>query len=124
LEEWQHYIQGSGHTTIIHSDHKNLTYFRMAQKLNRRQARWSLYLSEFDVKLVHMPGTKMIQLDVLSRWPNHGEGTEQDNEDMIMLPEGIFLNLLDHEFDDERTFENDDEQSDPIKSLSVHGLKS
>src|ERR1700678_4740712 len=55
LEEWRHYIQGSGHTTVIHSDHKNLTYFRTAQKLNRQQARWSLYLSEFDVKLVHMP---------------------------------------------------------------------
>jgi hypothetical protein len=35
LEEWRHYIQGSGHMTIIHSDHKNLTYFRTAQKLNR-----------------------------------------------------------------------------------------
>src|SRR5271156_6903479 len=42
LEEWRHYIQESGHTTIVYSDHKNLTYFRMAQKLNRRQARWSL----------------------------------------------------------------------------------
>ena len=71
-----------------------------------------------------MPGTKMIQSDALSRRPNHGEGTEQDNEDMIMLPEGIFLNLLDHKFDDERTFESDNEQSDLIKSLSVHGLKS
>ena len=27
LEEWQHYIQGSSHTTIILSDHKNLTYY-------------------------------------------------------------------------------------------------
>src|SRR5271168_5619578 len=71
-----------------------------------------------------MPGTKMIQSDALSRWPDHGEGSEQDNDDMIMLPEGLFLNLLDREFDDERTFENDDEQTDPIKSLSVHGLKS
>ena len=53
LEEWQHYIQGSPHTTIILSDHKNLTYYREAKKLNRQQARWSLYLSEFDVKLVH-----------------------------------------------------------------------
>src|ERR1700678_1174684 len=124
LEEWRHYIQGSGHTTITHSDHKNLTYFRTAQKLNRRQARWSLYLSEFDVKLVHMPGAKMIQSDTLSRWPNHGEGTEQDNENMIMLPEGLFLNLLDRELNDQQTFENNDEQSDLIKSLSVHGLKS
>ena len=28
LEEWQHYIQGSPHTMIVLSDHKNLTYYR------------------------------------------------------------------------------------------------
>ena len=67
LKEWRHYIQGSGHTTIVFSDHKNLTYFRMAQKLNDRQARWSLYLSEFDIKLIHLPGSKMIQSDALSQ---------------------------------------------------------
>ena len=66
LEEWQHYIQGSGHTTIIHTDHQNPTYFKSAQKLNRRQAHWVLYLSEFDLKLIHIPGAKMIQSDVLS----------------------------------------------------------
>ena len=27
LEEWQHYIQDSGHTMTIYSDHQNLTYF-------------------------------------------------------------------------------------------------
>ena len=42
LEEWHHYIQGSPHTTTILSDHKNLTYYREAQKLNQRQARWLL----------------------------------------------------------------------------------
>jgi hypothetical protein len=67
---------------------------------------------------------KMIQSDALSQRHDHGEGNEQDNDNMIMLPEGIFLNLLDQEFDDERTFENDDEQSDPIKTLLVHGLKT
>ena len=61
LEEWQQYIQGSGHTTIVHTDHQNLTYFNSAQKLNWRQARWAIYLSEFDLKLVHIPGAKMIQ---------------------------------------------------------------
>src|SRR6202522_4275736 len=71
-----------------------------------------------------MPGIKMIQSDALSRRPDHGEGSEQDNNDMIMLPEGLFLNLLDREFNNECTFENNDEQSNPIKSLSVHGLKS
>ena len=27
LEEWRHYIKGSGHITIIYSDHQNLAYF-------------------------------------------------------------------------------------------------
>ena len=35
LEEWRHYIQGSAHTTTVLSDHKNLTYYREAKKLNR-----------------------------------------------------------------------------------------
>ena len=30
LEEWRHYIQGSPHTTLILSDHKNLTYYQEA----------------------------------------------------------------------------------------------
>jgi len=67
LQEWRHYIQGSPHTTTVYTDHKNLTFFRSAQKLNRRQARWSLFLSEFDIKLEHLPGNKMIQSDTLSR---------------------------------------------------------
>ena len=66
LETWRHYLQGSQFPTVILSDHKNLTYFRTAQKLNRRQARWSLFLSEFDLKLVHVPGSRMIQSDSLS----------------------------------------------------------
>jgi len=66
LETWQHYLQGSPFPTVILSDHKNLTYFRTAQKLNRRQAHWSLFLSEFDLKLIHTPRSKMIQSDALS----------------------------------------------------------
>ena len=66
LKEWQHYIQGSGHTTMVHTDHKNVTYFRKAQKLSDQQARWSLFLLEFDIKLQHLPGHKMILSDALS----------------------------------------------------------
>ena len=94
LKEWRHHIQGSGHTTTVYSDHKNLTYFRTTQKLNSRQARWSLYLSEFDIKLVHLPGMKMIQSDTLSRRPDHGEGPDND-ETITLLPDHLFVNLLD-----------------------------
>ena len=37
------------------------------QNLNRRQARWALYLSKFDFTLKHVPGTKMGKADRLSR---------------------------------------------------------
>ena len=100
LEEWRHYIQGSGHTTTILSDHKNLTYYREAKKLNRRQARWSLYLSEFDVKLVHTPGSKMVQSDALSRRPDYCPSEDNDNEDIIMLPDNLFVNLIDIDLQD------------------------
>ena len=95
LEEWRHYIQGLGHTTIIYSDHQNLTFFRSAQKLNWRQAQWSLYLSEFDVKLLHQPGSKMIQSNALSQGPNLIPDQDTDNQNLTLLPEHLSLNLLD-----------------------------
>ena len=95
LEEWRHYIQGSPHTMVIFSDHKNLTYYCEARKLNRRQARWLLYLSEFNVKLTHISGSKMIQSDALSRRPDFVPEEDNDNEDIMMLPDNLFVNLID-----------------------------
>ena len=100
LEEWRHYIQGSGHTTIVLTDHQNLTYFKSAQKLNRRQAQWALYLSEFDLKLIHTPGMKMIQSDALSRRPDYIPDEDNDNMDRILLPENMFINLTDLDLQD------------------------
>src|ERR1700678_2937352 len=54
---------------------------------------------------------------------NRQDKDEQDNRDMVILPAELLLNLLNHKFDDERTFKNDDEQFDPIKTLSVHEPK-
>ena len=70
LTDWRHYLISSPHSVHIRSDHKNLTYFRMTRKLNRRQARWSLFLSEFNIKLEHVPGTRMVTSDALSQWPD------------------------------------------------------
>ena len=38
LEEWRHFLEGATHLVEIWTDHKNLEYFMMAKKLNRRQA--------------------------------------------------------------------------------------
>src|SRR5260370_14029653 len=59
LEEWRHFLEGSNQKFEIHTDHKNLSYFREAHKLNHSQARWSLYLSRIDFILTHKPGRQM-----------------------------------------------------------------
>ena len=81
--------------TTVFSDHKNLTYFRTAQKLNDRQARWSLYLSKFDIKLIHLPDTRMVQSDALLWRPNHGIDESTGKEEQTLLPDNMFINLMD-----------------------------
>jgi len=56
-----------------------------AQKLNRRQARWALYLSRFNFTLKHVPGSKMGKADSLSRRPDWEIGVEKDNEDETLV---------------------------------------
>uniref|UniRef100_A0A0W0F6B5 Reverse transcriptase domain-containing protein n=2 Tax=Moniliophthora roreri TaxID=221103 RepID=A0A0W0F6B5_MONRR len=95
LMEWRHYLMGGKFKVIVLSDHKNLTYFWTAQKLNRRQARWSLFLSEFDLGLVHVPGKAMMQADALSQRSNEQDDIDTDNEDIIVLPEWLFIKGID-----------------------------
>ena len=52
---------------MVHMDHENLTYFRKAQKPPDQQAHWALCLSEFDMKLQHLPGDKLILSDANMR---------------------------------------------------------
>ncbi len=97
LEEWRHYLQGGPFPVTVYSDHRNLGYFRQPQKLNRRQARWVVELSEYDLNLIHLPGEKMAQADALSRRPDHDLGDDHDNENVTILPDSIFINFLDTE---------------------------
>jgi len=60
-----------------------------AKQLNRRQARWSLYLSRFDFMLQHRPGKSMGKPDALSRRSDHGTGAD-DNSDVVLLTPKLF----------------------------------
>ena len=55
------------------------------QKLNRRQARWALYLSRFDFTLKHVAGTKMGKADGLGRRSDWKVGIDRDNENQIFI---------------------------------------
>lgn len=74
FEAWRHFLQGSPHSVEILTDHKNLTYFKSAQKLNHCQACWHIFLNTFNYTFKHNPGKTLIQADALSRRPNHEGG--------------------------------------------------
>ena len=89
LEEWRHFLEGAKHQFEIWTDHKNLEYFMTAKKLNCRQARWSLLLARFDFLLHHRPRKTMGKSDALSRRSDHGSGTD-DNRNLMLLTPGLF----------------------------------
>jgi len=85
LEAWRHFLEGAMMKFEIWTDHKNLEYFMKVQKLNRRQARWVLYLSRFNFTLKHIPGSKMGKVDSLSRRPDWEVGVERDNKNKTLV---------------------------------------
>jgi len=85
LEMWRHFLEGTVVKFEIWTDHKNLKYFMKAQKLNRRQARWALYLSKFDFTLKHVLESKMEKADSLSRRLDWEVGLERDNENETLV---------------------------------------
>lgn len=93
LEAWQHFLQETIETVEIITDHQNLTYFRAPQKLNRRQARWHLFLSEFNLTIKHHLGKTITQADALSRRTGHEKGDE-DNKDVTILGEELFTKAI------------------------------
>ena len=64
---WHHYLEGPAYPIDIVTDHKNLEYFSTTKVLTRRQARWSEYLSQFNLVIKFCPGHLGTKLDALTR---------------------------------------------------------
>ncbi len=84
LSEWRHYLMGTAQDVEIWTDHQNLQYFRLPQKLNQQQARWVTELAEYHFMLRHKPGILNKKADLLSRRDDHDQGKE-DNDDIVVL---------------------------------------
>jgi len=67
FKEWRPHLEGSRHPIQVLSDHKNLEYFMSTKLLNRRQVRWSEFLSRFDFRIVYRPGKAGGKLDALTQ---------------------------------------------------------
>ena len=91
LDHWCHYLQGTPHPVTLLTDHKNLMYFCQPQKLSRRQACWMMFLQDFDLHFVHIPGTATGPANALSRLPN--PDLSSDNTDVTLLPNDLLFPL-------------------------------
>ena len=61
---------GALHRIQVLTDHKNLIYFTTRRTLNRRQARWSSFLVDYDFEIMFRPGIQHGKVDALSRRPD------------------------------------------------------
>ena len=93
LEAWRHLLEGAQSKFEIWTNHKNLEYFMKAQKLNRRQAYWALYLSRFNFTLKHVLGIKMGKADGLSKRLDWKVGVERDNENQVFIKDNWICSM-------------------------------
>jgi hypothetical protein len=93
FEEWRPHLEGSSHPIQVLSDHKNLEYFMTTKLLNRRQARWSEFLSRFDFKIVYRPGKAGGKPDALTRRsvdiPKEGDERLLANQHAVLKPRNL-----------------------------------
>jgi hypothetical protein len=93
FEEWRPELQSVINPIHVLSDHKNLEYFTMTKLLNRRQARWSQFLSQFNFKIVYRPSTAGGKPDTLTcrsgDLPKVGDDRSLENQTTIIKPQNI-----------------------------------
>ena len=76
---WWHYLEGSLIPIDVVTDHKNLEYFSTSKVLTRRQARWSEYLSQFNLVMRFRLGRLSTKPDSLTRcWDVYPKGGNND----------------------------------------------
>src|SRR5258707_9426737 len=51
FKSWRHFLEGVATTIDTVTDHKNLEYFTTSKKLTHHQARWSEFLSQFNLRI-------------------------------------------------------------------------
>jgi hypothetical protein len=67
FEEWNPELAGTAEPINVFSDHKALEYFMATKQLNRRQARWAEFLSEFNFVIRYRPSKQGTKPDSLTR---------------------------------------------------------
>jgi len=90
FEEWRPECEGAAYPLKLITDHKNLEYFMTKKLLNRRQARWSEFLTRSHYKIVYRPGKSNGKADALMRRPGDlpegGDERFKNMEQVVLKP--------------------------------------
>jgi len=93
LEEWRPECEGAAYPLKLITDHRNLEYFMTKKLLNRRQARWSEFLTRFDYNIVYRPGKSNGKADALTRRPGDlpegGDERLKNMEHVVLKPHNL-----------------------------------
>jgi len=99
----RHYLQGAIHKRTIFPYHQNLTYFKSAILLNRRQARWVKDLKQYNFQLLYRKGTSNAKADILSPCPEftsrEGGTTSATNQPMLDKDQWLEVGAMELDLD-------------------------
>jgi hypothetical protein len=96
ITHWQPYLIWTKEPFKIFTDHANLLHWKSPRKLNRWTARWHGELQDYNFTLHHVPGKNHTAADALSR-PSGTDTGKNDNQQMVMLPEPLFIHVADED---------------------------
>jgi hypothetical protein len=88
LKDWRHYLEGISFEIV--TDHKNIEWWASMRDLNRRQARWTLYLSRFSFKITYCK-RELMQADTLSHFSKDQVSDKEDNRQVQVLKPEHFI---------------------------------
>ncbi len=74
---------------------------------------------DYNLKLQHKAGSKMIVADTLSRRADWSKGIDQDNVDVIALPDALWIKLVDMELQNAVA---DTQKNDKLAQEALRGL--
>jgi hypothetical protein len=91
LEEWRSLLISVTHPFEIHTNHRNLVYFREPQKLTSQQVNWMAKLQEYNFVIKHISGMSNVPADTLSRPDGVEKALRVTN---VLLPDRLFSRSL------------------------------
>ena len=92
--QWRPFLLSNSEPIQVITDHRNLLHFSTSKKLNCRQVRWSLFLTDFNFQIIFRPGIQGGKPDALSRRIDYElcpNDLQVKNQEQVLLSKEKFI---------------------------------